>query len=95
MPDNTIPGMLEHFVGFLVPSNDKLWKVAEDILEDVITLDPRFPKQHKMKAQIHTWLAWQEEPGKPLGQSITKRYFDPSAPHAQQFINWLRELFII
>lgn len=47
------------------------------------------------KANIHTWLSWQEEPGKPMGQAITKRYLDTSAPHAQQLIDWMRRLFAL
>ena len=46
-----------------------------------------------MKAHVHTWLAWQKEPGKPMGQAITKRYLDANAPHAQQLIVWIRKLF--
>lgn len=47
----------------------------------------------KTKAYLHTWLAWQEEPGKPMGQAITKKYVDAQAPHAQLLISWLRQLF--
>src|SRR5437588_12534340 len=79
MPDNQLSGMLEHFIGFLVPANDALWTIAENVVEEVLRNDCRFPVQHKVKALIHTWLSWQEEPGKPLGQAITKRYLDPSA----------------
>jgi hypothetical protein len=45
------------------------------------------------KARLHTWLAWQEEPGKPIGQAITKRFLDPEATEAQAFLDWLRRLF--
>lgn len=45
------------------------------------------------KAEIHTWLAWQKEPGKPLGQAITARYLNPNAPDAQQLIAWIRRVF--
>lgn len=46
-----------------------------------------------VEAQLHTWLAWQEQPGTPLGLAITNRYFDANAPHAQQLIAWVRRLF--
>jgi len=95
MPDNQLPGMLEHFCGFLVPENDRLWRTAEIGLQQAIEQDRRFPEQHTVKAHLHTWLAWQEEPGKPIGQTITKRYFDHEAPHAQLFVQWIRELFEI
>jgi len=95
MPDNQLPGMLEHFCSFLVPTNDTLWTMAENSLRQVIQQDCRFIEQHTIKAHLHTWLAWQEEPGKPIGQAITKRFLDPKAPHAQQFIKWIRLLFEI
>lgn len=95
MPDNQSPGMLEHFLIFLVSPDDNLWKTAADTIKQVMKQDCRFPRQHQMKAQIHRWLAWQEEPGKPLGQSITKRYLDPTASQAQQFITWIHYLFNI
>jgi hypothetical protein len=93
MPDNTIPGMLEDFMSLLIPAGDILWPMAQDIVQQVIARDRRFPQTQETKAHIHTWLAWQEEPGKPMGQAITKRYLDATAPHAQQLIRWIRQLF--
>lgn len=93
MPDNKIPGMLEDFVSPLVPQGDMLWPIAEDILQRVIKVDCRFPPTQTIKAHIHTWLAWQEEPGKPMGQAITKRYLKAEAPYAQQLMTWIRQLF--
>lgn len=93
MPNNKFPGMLEDFVSFLIPPGDSLWPMAEDILQKVIKKDCRFRETYLMKAQLHTWLAWQEQPGTPLGLAITNRYFDANAPHAQQLIAWVRRLF--
>jgi hypothetical protein len=93
MPNNTLPGMLEDFMGYLVPTNDVLWPMAADVVQQVITKDRRFPLMQLMKAHIHTWLAWQQEPGKPMGQAITKHYLNAAAPQAQQLIDWLRMLF--
>ena len=93
MPDNTIPGMLEDFISLLIPSGDILWPMAQDSVQQVIAKDRRFPQTQEMKANMHTWLAWQEEPGKPMGQAITKRYLDAAAPHAQHLMDWIRRLF--
>jgi hypothetical protein len=95
MPDNALPGMLEHFCSFLVPADDSLWKFAGEIVKQVIEIDRRFPPNHVMKAHIHTWLAWQGEPGKPMGQAITKRFLDHTTLSAQQFIAWICQLFDI
>lgn len=93
MPSNTLPGILEDFISFLVPPRDILWSLAENTVQQVMQQDCRFPLTQKSKAHIHTWLAWQEEPGRPIGQAITKKYLDANAPHAQQLINWIRQLF--
>ncbi len=93
MPNNQFPGMLEDFIQFLVPAGDPLWARAADCLERIPEQDQRFPKEHQGKAHIHTWLAWQEEPGTPLGLAITKRYLDADAPPAQQLMGWIRRLF--
>ena len=92
MPDNTLPGMLENFIGFLVPPGDALWPRSKECLLQVMAADRRFAAMHRPKALIHTWLAWQEEPGTPLGLAITKHYLDAEAPHAQELIAWIRRL---
>lgn len=93
MPDNTLPGMLEDFVRFLVPTDDVLWTKAEQCLQTLSPAERRFPVTQQIKAHVHTWLAWQEEPGKPIGQAITKHYLDPNVLQAQQLIGWIRRLF--
>lgn len=95
MPNNTIPGMLEDFISLLIPVGDVLWPMAQESVQQVVTTERRFPQTQVMKANVHTWLAWQEEPGKPMGQAITKRYLDAASPQAQQVIGWLRRLFEI
>ncbi len=93
MPDNTLPGMLEHFVSFLVPPGDNLWPHAEKTVQGISGEMRRFPSQHEIKARVHTWLAWQEEPGKPMGLAITKCYLDANCQQASLFVAWLRRLF--
>ncbi len=93
MPDNTLSGMIEDFISMLIPENDMLWPIAQNVVQQVIVTDRRFPETQTAKANIHTWLAWQEEPGKPMGQAITKRYLKADALHAQKLIAWLRRLF--
>jgi hypothetical protein len=87
--------MLEDFCRFLVPDDDLLWETAEGAVQQAIELDRRFPEVHMTKAQLHAWLAFQEVPGRPIGQAITKKYLDPQASHAQHFIQWIRLLFEI
>jgi hypothetical protein len=93
MPDNTLPGMLEDFISALIPSEDSLWKRALDCVQHIPEEERRFLAAHQSKAQIHTWLAWQDDPGTPLGLSITKRYLNADAPLAHNLMNWIRRLF--
>ena len=95
MPNNKIPGMLEDFVSLLRPQEDILWPVAVNVVQQVkdIKTNLRFHDVHESKARVHTWLAWQREPGKPIGQAITKGYLKADAALAQQFIDWIRMLF--
>jgi hypothetical protein len=42
MPNNKLPGMLEDFVSFLVPTNDSLWDRAEDCVRQIPEQDAVF-----------------------------------------------------
>lgn len=93
MPDNRLPGSVEDFVGFLRPPGDTLWTRAEEAVAQIPDQERLFKPQATIKARVHTWLAWQEEPGTPMGQAITKQYLKADAPHALQLLDWLRRLF--
>jgi hypothetical protein len=93
MPDNTLPGMLEDYLCFLVPAGDGLLDRARRCVDEIPAEERRFAQVHLIKALIHTWLAWQDDPGTPLGQAITKRYFDADGPHVSQLLAWLTRLF--
>ena len=100
MPDNvTNRGMLEDFLEFLVPDKETnpIWakavKSSQEILEE-IEEEKRFGEFHLSKAQIHAYLAWQKECGKPFGLSITAKYLQTENPHCEKFVGWLKLLFL-
>lgn len=93
MPDNRLPGMLEHFVQFLVPEGDGLREYANQVIDAMPAEERRFREVHRAKAEIHTWLAWQEQPGLPLGLAIKTRYLDAGCAEAIRFVDWLRRLY--
>lgn len=93
MPDNRVDGSLEDFIRFLVPRDDTLWPHAEDAVRRLPDDPRKFAKKDEQKALIHTWLAWQKEPGRPMGQAIMKKYLDSHSPHALQLIAWIKKLF--
>ena len=93
MPDNRVEGMLEDFLLRLTHERDPLVSRAREAVHGIPDAERRFAVAHGSKAVVHTWLAWQEEPGTALGQAITKRYLDPARPPAPAFRAWLLELF--
>lgn len=93
MPDNSTDGMLEHFVSAMIPGDDLLWPRACAAVSGLSGAARPFPEVHRAKAEIHTWLAWQKEPGRPMGQAITKKFLEGTAPGAASFQAWLGRLF--
>ena len=95
MPDNIHLGMVEDFALSLASTDDALLMEAEDELQRIEGAGNNlYPLIHHSKAKIHTYLAWQKEPGCPIGLSITKHVLDPDHPIAQNFVqNWLVPLF--
>lgn len=93
MPDNHTNGILEDFLRFLVPAPNPLLDHAKQSVAGIPDGHRLFATKDDPKALIHTWLAWQEEPGKPFGTAITARYLDADVPQVTIFINWLRRLF--
>jgi hypothetical protein len=94
MPDNQVPGMLEHFIECLIPKDDILYPKARDSVASLEGNERRFSDAHEMKANVHTWLAWQADPGTPLGLAITKQYLSSDRPSADRFIAWLDRCFV-
>ena len=94
MPDNNLNGMIEDFISFLIPEDDSLLPIADDILLNIEQNDlNKYSLSQKSKAKIHTWLSWQEEPCTPMGLAITKRYLTTNHAVCTKFIDWLKELF--
>jgi len=92
MPDNRLPGTLEHFVRELVPKNDDLWPLADRAVNDMPEKQRRFKPAAHLKAIIQTWLAWQEEPGTPMGAAISQHYLQTDSALADRFVQWVVKL---
>ncbi len=96
MPNNDVKGMLEDFVKFLIPENDNLKEISERILNELEENQHNLYNKdlHRTKAFIHTWLAWQETPGTPMGLAITKKYLSTEDSEiCIRFIEWLKIVF--
>jgi hypothetical protein len=94
MPDNRLRGMLETFLAYMVPgANDALWTYSQTVVEEAHCKNAPFSEFHRDKAQIYTWLAWQDPPGRQLHQAVMERILDPNHPRAQVFISWFKQLY--
>lgn len=95
MPDNQGHGMLEDFLsGMANAVHPELLAESEHAISSVENLGiQQYTPRHRPKAKIHTYLAWQEEPGRTLPQAIQKHYLDVSSENARPFVEWVRRLF--
>lgn len=94
MPNNQMAGMLEDFIQELIPPPHVT------LIETCLTAAraggaTTYKPMHQAKAVVHTYLAWQDEPGHPIGQSITARVLQPTTATAYQFTEWLTALFSV
>lgn len=92
MPNNQNSGMLEDFCAEL--AEPEALKYAQECVEQAVTRQlATFKGVHETKAIIHTYLAWCDEPGYPLGKAVTKQSLRPHSAIAIKFTNWLNCLF--
>jgi len=106
MPNNQEPGVLEDFMAYLIPNKDSsvLWRYAQECVNNLpVQALLEAQEKHvdltnesqKSKAFIHTYLAWQESPGRDLSQAIRERKctLNAQAEDAKILLTWLRNLF--
>ena len=93
MPNNQTSGILEDFLRFLVPQSNILFDHAKASVAAIPEGERRFKQLAEPKAVIHTWLAWQKDPGLPFGKAIKARFLDPSVPEVDVLVAWLERLF--
>lgn len=94
MPNNRDVGMLESFINEMIPIEhlDSVKRVLAIARQEGCST---YKDVHQDKAIVHTYLAWQHEPGRPIGQSITARILQPETPTAYSFTGWLTSLFSV
>lgn len=94
MPNNEDPGMLEDFLLEFVPQDGQALKdYANEAVARAKQLGAPFKPVHRRKAEAHTYLAWQDEPGKPFGQAIQARFFETNHELGRAFQDWFINLF--
>ncbi len=94
MPDNKNQGMLENFLAYLIPDeSEPVWQYAQEATREASNRGAKFKNSHQYKANIYTWLAWQNPPGRQPHTAITAKILDPNHPKAQTFVSWFKQLY--
>ena len=92
MPDNFSDGMLEDFIkGSVMQSEQGLLDHACQTVAALPTT--KFKPNHQSKAEVASWMAWQESPGQGLNGAVGGRLLDFKSGLAQQYVAWLKEVF--
>ncbi len=96
MPDNTNRGMLETFLLHLRPTdNSPVLDLSSRVVDEARSLGAPFSDAHRDKAQIHSWLAWQDPPGRPLHNAVMERMLRGKTPTLDRFVDWFCRLYAI
>lgn len=94
MPDNASEGALETFLRYLVPNpREALWKQACGCVMAAISAGAECRERHVPKANLYTWLAWQDPPGQSPGLALTRQILDPHSRYAEPFVSWFKQLY--
>ena len=94
MPDNQMRGMLETFLAYMIRNEEEpLWKYACQTVTEAKNLGAPFKETHEDKANIYSWLAWQNPPGRQLHDAVKQRILDPQHPKAKAFVSWFQALY--
>ena len=93
-PDNSASGDLESLLHSIVPEKDSTFSHSQAIVSQLIEkgINP-FKVKDQRKAEIYTWLAWQEEPGQPFGKAVKFNYFNLETETCNNFKSWLQNLY--
>lgn len=93
MPNNLDEGALEHWIQTnLHPDESALMQHAQASINQIPN-EPKFKPIRRTKAEVATWLAWQEQPDHGLWQAAKPGLLDESAQQFQAMKAWLEKVF--
>ncbi|MEQ1744348.1 MAG: DUF3226 domain-containing protein [Saprospiraceae bacterium] len=94
MPDNQSPRAIEDFFLTLVDPDDNRMNKAKATVSEVISSKLNlFSEMTRSKADVHTWLAWQEEPGRSMGTAVKSGLLNLDHELARRFTSWFTKTF--
>jgi hypothetical protein len=92
MPNHQLDGMAETLLkSAIIQAQQPLLQVAVAAVNALQA--PLFSQNHKDKAILSTWLAWQKWTGMPTDKAVERGFIDPESPAFVPFKSWLIETF--
>ena len=96
MPDNENPGEIEDFFLQLIDVEDFRLGHAQKSVGELIDQKPDLLNDaNRSKAEAHTWLAWQAEPGRSMGVALKSNWADAKHPLAARLAQWFSSVFAL
>lgn len=93
MPDNAGDGMLEDWIKQSIHPQEASLMSHASLAIDQIPGGPKFKPLRRSKAEVATWLSWQESPDHGLWQAAEADLLDENAPLLSGFKDWLGRVF--
>ena len=92
MPNNHSDGILENWIAQSIASSEQtLFDKASSIVSKI--QNPKFAEIRRSKAEIATWLAWQDRPGEGLYYAVTGNLLNSQGSHYVGLHQWLIRVF--
>lgn len=92
MPDNLSHGMLESMLLAMRASNSALDTYICEALDMARSHGANWKDVHRPKAELHTWLSWQDPPGCQMHIAVRKGWLQPALLNST-FVKWAQTLF--
>jgi hypothetical protein len=94
LPNHNNDGMMEDLLKQMV-LNSPYDAVLQHAIATVGALPTKLynPTLHTAKAEVGTFLAWQDKPPAFVGGCVQQGIFQANAPAAQDFLNWINLVF--
>jgi len=89
-------GKLEDFLRAMIPSSDPIFPKSRAYVDDVassVSPESRFRDIDREKADLHSWLAVQRNPGESYALAITSHLLTVDSPVARRFHTWFCRLY--
>lgn len=95
MPENGPAGMLESLLLKARGGPADVWELATRAVNEARAAGAPWRDPHRHKAELHSWLAWQDPPGRQMHEAARDNLLRPDEPSLMRLTDWFRRVFDI